>query len=472
MGGRAGRRRSTEGPELLTVKGKHSKPKGSRRLILLTTGIIALVLLGVVGAAAAVGAASDPAERIPGGFEVGGVELEGLDVASARELLHQEFDKPLDGSIRISVDGKFVKSVSRRDLGAATDVDEVFEKAISGFGDLSLIDRLRMRLSGTASGGFEVTTDVDGAAVEKFVGGLAGEVHVPAEDASVKAAGNSLRVTPGSRGLELDRAEALELLTSTVEDQEVGEVDLPASAVEPARTEADFDDVIVVKVGENKLLHFQSGRLAKSYDVATGLPSYPTPIGEFEIVQMRHRPTWVNPAKSPGRWGENLPARIGPGPNNPLGTRAMNLNVPNIRIHGTSSDWSLGYNASHGCIRMSISDSEELFDRVGVGTKVIIMRSGPDRLAPDRNAEPTVEDLVESDGAAAGTPEEAAASQQDAPPPGPDPAAPKPEPADEQQGAEDSEKPASSSEDPAGSQETVEDPEPSPADDLMAGFDM
>jgi lipoprotein-anchoring transpeptidase ErfK/SrfK len=63
---------------------------------------------------------------------------------------------------------------------------------------------------------------------------------------------------------------------------------------------------------------------------------------------------------------------IAPGPGNPLGTRAIYLNAPGIRIHGTYSTSSIGTYASHGCIRMYIEDSEELFELVDMGARVII----------------------------------------------------------------------------------------------------
>ena len=80
-----------------------------------------------------------------------------------------------------------------------------------------------------------------------------------------------------------------------------------------------------------------------------------------------------------------MPASIPPGPSNPLGTRALNINAPGIRIHGTSNLASLGTAASHGCIRMSIADSEYLFERVDVGTPVIII-PGPGGPPPSREA--------------------------------------------------------------------------------------
>ena len=106
--------------------------------------------------------------------------------------------------------------------------------------------------------------------------------------------------------------------------------------------------------------------------MATGqLGIYPTPMGHWTIVNKRVNPTWYNPAKD--TWGKDEPAFIPPGPDNPLGTRALDLDAPGIRIHGTPSDSSIGHWASHGFIRMHIPDSEDLFGRVEIGTPVIIV---------------------------------------------------------------------------------------------------
>ena len=77
-----------------------------------------------------------------------------------------------------------------------------------------------------------------------------------------------------------------------------------------------------------------------------------------------------------------MPASIPPGPGNPLGTRAMNLSAPGIRIHGTPSWNSIGYSVSHGCIRMRIPDVEALYPMLSVGDSVWIVRGGPPRLPP------------------------------------------------------------------------------------------
>jgi lipoprotein-anchoring transpeptidase ErfK/SrfK len=103
--------------------------------------------------------------------------------------------------------------------------------------------------------------------------------------------------------------------------------------------------------------------------VATGAAQYPTPTGAFEIVVMERNPTW-NPPDSD--WAEGAKP-IPPGPGNPLGTRWMGISAPAVGIHGTPDAASLGYSASHGCIRMAIPEAEWLFDHVEVGTPVYIV---------------------------------------------------------------------------------------------------
>jgi len=79
---------------------------------------------------------------------------------------------------------------------------------------------------------------------------------------------------------------------------------------------------------------------------------------------------WWRPPDSP--WAKGL-SPIPPGPGNPLGTRWMGLSVPGVGIHGTPDDSSIGYSASHGCIRMHIPDAEWVFQHVKLGTPVVII---------------------------------------------------------------------------------------------------
>jgi lipoprotein-anchoring transpeptidase ErfK/SrfK len=69
----------------------------------------------------------------------------------------------------------------------------------------------------------------------------------------------------------------------------------------------------------------------------------------------------------------DLPTHMDGGPQNPLGARALYLGASLYRIHGTNEPYTIGTNVSSGCIRMMNEDVEDLYDRVGVGTKVVIM---------------------------------------------------------------------------------------------------
>ncbi|MCA1708693.1 MAG: L,D-transpeptidase, partial [Actinobacteria bacterium] len=147
------------------------------------------------------------------------------------------------------------------------------------------------------------------------------------------------------------------------------DVDLDVKTLVPEKTTEDFDQVLLVRIGENKLYLYQDGEITHSWPVAPGQPEYPTPTGLYEVTEKRYMPTWVNP--SPDTWGADMPAEIPPGPSNPLGLRAINWSAPAIRFHGTQALYSLGYNASHGCVRMSNPDVIELYDIIEVGTPIV-----------------------------------------------------------------------------------------------------
>jgi lipoprotein-anchoring transpeptidase ErfK/SrfK len=147
-------------------------------------------------------------------------------------------------------------------------------------------------------------------------------------------------------------------------------VEIPVDIVKPELETKDFKQVILISTTRNRLALYKNGELVKKYGVATGTGGYPTPRGQWHITQKRMNPTWYNPNSD---WSRGMPAFIGPGPSNPLGTRALNLNASGIRIHGTPDAGSIGTNASHGCIRMHMRDVEELFEKVEVGTPVLII---------------------------------------------------------------------------------------------------
>ena len=128
--------------------------------------------------------------------------------------------------------------------------------------------------------------------------------------------------------------------------------------------------MIVIRRGSKVLDLYDSLRLVKQFRIATGQSSYPTPLGRYEIINMQRNPWWYPPEGS--AWAEGAEP-VPPGPGNPLGTRWMGISAPYVGIHGTPDAASIGYSASHGCIRMLIPQVEWLFERVEVGTTVFIV---------------------------------------------------------------------------------------------------
>ena len=139
--------------------------------------------------------------------------------------------------------------------------------------------------------------------------------------------------------------------------------------VKPRVTRRSIGPVIVIRRGSNRLYLYDGMRLWRVFGVATGQSIYPTPLGRWSIVVKWRNPWWYPPSSSWAQGQKPIP----PGPGNPLGTRWMGLSASGVGIHGTPDDSSIGYSASHGCIRMHIPDAEWLFNHLNIGTTVFIV---------------------------------------------------------------------------------------------------
>lgn len=120
---------------------------------------------------------------------------------------------------------------------------------------------------------------------------------------------------------------------------------------------------ITINIPECQLYVHYNGWLFKTYKVAVGQRSSPSPTGDFRIVNKVTNPTW---------YPEGKPA-VPPGPDNPLGKYWMGLNSKGYGIHGNSAAWSIGTPASKGCFRMDNHDIKELFSFIPIGTPVKVI---------------------------------------------------------------------------------------------------
>ncbi len=139
--------------------------------------------------------------------------------------------------------------------------------------------------------------------------------------------------------------------------------------------EQEFEiGTIYINLSEKRLYYpvsYEGDVYVITFPVGIGTDNSKSPVGEFRITQKKRNPEWVVP-KSIREEDPSLPPVVPPGPDNPLGVRAMRLGHTEYLLHGTSKRFGIGMEVSHGCIRMYNRDVKRLFDVVEKGTKVII----------------------------------------------------------------------------------------------------
>ncbi len=308
-------------------------------------------VLFVALAAVASGAAAPSAQRTPTvrpGVAIGGVALGGLTSEQARNAISWWYNRPL----RFVFYGKHW-TVRPAALGASVDADNAVQAVLKA----KPADHLALRV------------DVDQARIQQYVKALDGRLSVAPTDASATLRGLQPVVLAGKPGIALDRERTVRRITSALAvARRPGVLHPAARTLAPNVSAGNFGSIVVIYRGSNVLHLYNGTRPWRTFQVATGQSIYPTPTGDWHVVDKQRDPWW-RPPDSP--WAQGLKP-VPPGPGNPLGTRWMGLDASGVGMHGTPDAASIGYSASHGCIRMRIPDAEWLFDHVRIGTPVFI----------------------------------------------------------------------------------------------------
>lgn len=133
---------------------------------------------------------------------------------------------------------------------------------------------------------------------------------------------------------------------------------------------------LIINLPELTLYYFKDGTYQRRYTLAVGKPSWPTPTGTYKIFEKRKNPTWNVPESIQEEMEEEgleVVEKVPPGPKNPLGKFWMGTTAAGVGIHATNRPWSVGYYASHGCIRMLPEEIAKLFPQIELGTPVKII---------------------------------------------------------------------------------------------------
>jgi len=355
------------------AQGKHSRRRTrALAIIAIVAGVIVLVAGGM--AFAAYRYEQSRADRILPGVTVAGVEVGGLTRGEAIHAIRSRAAEHLDSPITVAVAGK-TWSVTRRELGQKANVEGAVDRALAVNDSMGTFSRFWHRFRKEPVNAELALRYTKASRLDGFVIDTARAVNVKPVNAAITYVDGELVMQRSKPGRTLDAAAAASALRAAIADGSPS-VDLQTQKVAPKVTPETLGKTIVVRVDRNTLYLYDGFQVERTWSVATAKPGYTTPNGDWTIYNKAENPTWYNPALD--SWGADLPAVIPGGPGNPMGTRALYITAPGlIRIHGTTSDDSIGRYASHGCIRMHNSEIEQLYPLVPIGTHVIIVGQRP-----------------------------------------------------------------------------------------------
>jgi lipoprotein-anchoring transpeptidase ErfK/SrfK len=355
------------------MRGQHTRRRSTRAIVIVS--VVAGVVLLTGGAAfAAFRYEHAQAGVLLPGVIVGGVDVGGMTREGAITAVDEAMSRQLATTITVTAAGK-TWVVTRAELGQRADVEAAVDRVFALSGSMGTLSRFWHRVHHTP---VQISTDVtldERRGVGGFVADVARAVSVDPVDAAITELNDEVSFSKSRAGRALEEARAVMKLRSALVEQTTS-VALPVRVVRPRVTERTIGPTVVVRVDQNRLYLYEGFHIKRSFPVATAMPGFTTPVGNWTVYDKAVDPIWHNPALD--GWGAGEPAIIPGGPGNPMGPRALYLSAPGlIRIHGTNDESSIGHYASHGCIRLHNADIVQLYPLVPVGTSVIIVGHRP-----------------------------------------------------------------------------------------------
>ncbi|MDQ3742151.1 MAG: L,D-transpeptidase/peptidoglycan binding protein [Actinomycetota bacterium] len=211
--------------------------------------------------------------------------------------------------------------------------------------------------------------------VRRFAEGVDREVRVKPKNASVRITLTQIFLRKGKIGRTINEHELARVIDKLLADPALkreirAKLNPDRPEVRTKEMRRRYRTVVTVDRDHLVLRLFKRLRHERTYDIAIGQAGFDTPTGLFNIQSKQVNPVWNVPNRP---WAGSLAGQTIPGgaPNNPLKARWLGVNGA-VGIHGTAEEWSIGSRASHGCIRMRVSDVIELYRRVPLGTPVLI----------------------------------------------------------------------------------------------------
>jgi hypothetical protein len=337
--------------------------------------IAAVVVFLIGGAVAAYAYDGSQKDEIAPGVTISGVDVSGMTRAEAKQAVTAKVLAPQRKPVTVTFEKqKFV--LPAKELKIRADVDRSVDRAMEESRSGSLPERVLRQITGDElDETIPVAVTYSRPAVNRFVREVAEGVNEEPVDASVAAGPDSLSVVKSEDGHKLRDNLLTEQLTSLLDQGRGGRtITARVNVVKPevtTKTVAEqYPTYLTLDRGSYTLSLWKNLELEKTYTVAVGQVGLETPAGLYSIQDKQVDPAWHVPESD---WAGDLAGQVIPGgiPENPLKARWMGI-YNGAGIHGTDDTGSLGSAASHGCVRMSVPDVIDLYDRVEVGTPIYI----------------------------------------------------------------------------------------------------
>ena len=339
--------------------------------------IVALVIAGLlVGAGGMYAYDRSQRDVIAPGISVGGIDIGGLSAAKARVRLRAELLPRLNQPVIVNYRGhRYVLTPRAADV--AVDIDGAVERALQRSRGGSIFGRVfRSLTGGRIDLAIQPKVDFSNGAVTSLVSRIAGALDHPAREASISYSADSLGEITSRTGLTVDAPALKRAVASALEHPTAGhDVAVPVTKTSPRVTTDELagsnPTIITVDRGSFQLRLWKHLTLVSTYPIAVGMQGLATPAGLYHIQWKQVDPPWYVPNDA---WAGSLAGTVvPPGPADPLKARFMSFDG-GAGIHGIdpSEYGTIGHDASHGCIRMTIPDVIALYAQTPVGTPVYI----------------------------------------------------------------------------------------------------
>jgi len=327
------------------------------------------LLVTFLAAPAAAGAQTPPAEpRIPPGAKAGGQDVGNLTLEEAAAKLDGVFGKAMRRSVEVRVAGERVRAPMKQ-------LDLVFDPLRTARRANIAARAVAPGPDGTHAVDVQLYTTWSAEKVKAFARKVDRRSRVEARDARLRITLTRMIRRKARTGWSIDAGALADSVTRIIQDP--ASVRLIRAERKRVRAKVSRRDlarrnptVVTIDRSNFRLRVFKRLKLSKSYGIAVGAPGYETPTGQYSITNKAVNPAWSAPDQP---WAGAYRNEVveGGSAENPLKARWLGI-VNGVGIHGTAAEYSIGTQASHGCIRMRVADVIDLYPRVPVGAPVLI----------------------------------------------------------------------------------------------------